>query len=363
MKNTFGNSFSVTIAGESHGSGITVIIDGVQPGIAINEKEISDSLALRRPTGSFSTGRIETDDFSVTSGVFENRTTGTPVCIFIKNSNVRSCDYDRNLIRPGHADYTARLRYHGFEDYRGGGHFSGRITAGICAAGAVASKILAEKGIQIVSRIKKCAGIYDTEISSTVSSEIVGILSGKSFPVLDETAGDKMKIEIEKAASSGDSVGGIAETFVFGLEGGIGEPFFDSVESVLSHAVFSVPGVKGIEFGGGFSLADMRGSEANDGLYSDVDGNVYSVTNNSGGILGGITNGMPIVFSTAIKPTPSISTPQDTVRITDGFPQNAKISVRGRHDPCIVHRAVHVINAVTAIALLDLYQSRFGYEK
>ncbi|MBP5256646.1 MAG: chorismate synthase [Clostridia bacterium] len=360
MKNTFGNNFSVTIAGESHGAGITVIIDGAEPGIELTDGDIGNALSLRRPSGSFSTGRRESDEFTVTSGVFENRTTGTPISIFIKNSDVRSADYDRDFVRPGHADLTARIKYRGFEDYRGGGHFSGRVTAGICAAGAVAGKILAEKGIRVVSRIKRCAGIDDMRIDGAVSDDIFDSLSGKAFPVLDLSAGEKMKDMINLAASAGDSVGGVSETFVFGLRGGIGEPFFDSVESVISHAVFSVPGVKGIEFGGGFALSDMRGSEANDAVYQDG-GKICYESNNSGGINGGITNGMPVVFSAAIKPTPSVSVPQKTVRFINGVPENAFISVKGRHDPCIVHRAVHVITAVTSVAILDLYLSRRGY--
>ena len=361
MKNTFGNIFSVTLAGESHGPCLTVIVDGVRPGVPVTKDDIDRALELRRPHGKISTGRVEDDEFEITSGVYNGYTTGTPVCIIIKNKNVRSEDYETGLLRPGHADLSAFMKYHGFEDRRGGGHFSGRITAAVCAAGAIAEKILFEKGIEVISRIKRCGGVSDAETDS-FSIDDLRRIKEERFPVISREAGEKMRSSIEKASEEGDSVGGVTQTFITGIPGGVGEPFFDSVESVISHAVFSVPGVKGIEFGGGFGLSDVKGSEANDRIYVDDKGKLQTKTNNSGGINGGVTNGMPVVFSVAVKPTPSVSVAQETVRLTEIGAENVKAGIKGRHDPCIVHRAVHVINAVTCIAVLDLIQTRFGYE-
>ena len=356
MKNTIGNNVSLTLYGESHGAGIGAVLDGIAPGIAVDEDFIREKLALRRPFGKISTPRVETDAFQILSGVFEGKTTGTPICIMIPNENTKSKDYERNLMRPGHADLTAFAKYHGFEDYRGGGHFSGRITAGIVAAGAIALSALAKKGIYIGTHISKCAGISDKNFENY--KEDIFALNKKVFATLSEDSAEKMQANILKAKEDGDSVGGILETAVIGLPEGIGEPWFDSVEGMLSHGLFSIPAVKGVEFGEGFALSDMKGSKANDSFYFDENGKIKTKTNNNGGINGGISNGMPIIFRVAIKPTPTISKAQETVNISNG--ENAVISAGGRHDPCIVHRARVVVDSITAIILCDILSGRFG---
>ena len=357
MKNTFGNSVSVTIFGESHGSEIGVVLDGLAPGIQVKEDEIAEKLWLRRPSGSISTKRVEPDHFRIVSGVFNGATTGTPVCILIPNENTKSKDYSgtRSLARPGHADYTAYCKYHGFEDYRGGGHFSGRITAALVAAGAIALSALEGKGILIGTHIARCAGIPDRGFMDL--QEDIRNLSGTGFAVLDNEAAVKMREAMEQAAKEGDSVGGILETAVTGLPAGIGEPWFDSLESVLSHALFSIPAVKGVEFGDGFALSDLRGSDANDS-FAVQDGRITTRTNHNGGINGGISNGMPLLFRCAVKPTPSIYKEQDTA---DFFTQTEKkIVISGRHDPAIVHRARIVADCVTALVLCDVLAQRYG---
>ncbi len=360
MKNSFGNNFTVTIAGESHGDGITVIIDGVIPGVKIDREVIEHALYLRRPSGEVSTKRQEADDFKILSGIFEGYTTGTPIAIFIPNTNTKSKDYSatRPFPRPGHADYSGHVKYMGFEDYRGGGHFSGRITSGIVAAGAIAGEILKKYGIKCGTHVQSCGGVYDRFLNENDYNSDIDILNKLNFPVLDEEAKDAMKKVIKTASENRDSVGGITETVITGLEAGVGEPWFDSVESMISHAVFSVPGIKGIEFGAGFSFAGMTGSKANDPFFMDGD-KIKTKTNNNGGINGGITNGMPILFRCAVKPTPSIYKEQQTVNMLTG--EDAAIEIVGRHDPAIIHRASIVITSVTNIAILDLLTTRFGY--
>ncbi len=357
MKNTYGNSIGITIAGESHGEGICVILDGIGAGFRVDEEFIKAQLSLRRPSGKESTGRVEGDSFRIISGVFEGYTTGTPVCIVIENTSQRSHDYSktRYKARPSHADYTAHVKYKGYEDYRGGGHFSGRITSGIVAAGAIAIGILKEKGIAIGTHVKSCANVGDRDFSEY--SKDIEYLSDKNFPVLDMCAEKLMREEIAKAKAELDSVGGVTETAVIGLPSGIGEPWFDSVESRISHMMFSVPAVKGIEFGKGFELSGMRGSEANDPFHME-NGEIRTLTNNNGGINGGITNAMPIIFRCAVKPTPSILREQDTVDMSTG--ENCKLTVEGRHDPAIVHRAAVVINSATALCILDMMAERYG---
>ncbi|MBO5020965.1 MAG: chorismate synthase, partial [Clostridia bacterium] len=336
MKNTLGQNVTITLFGESHGAALGAVIDGLAPGIAVDEEFISAQLSLRRPVGSISTPRVENDKFEILSGVFEGKTTGTPICIVIPNENTKSKDYSemRSKARPGHADFTAYEKYHGFEDYRGGGHFSGRITAGIVAAGAIAISALKNKGIYIGTHISRCGGIDDAKFSDLKTE--IDALNKKQFAVLDDNKAEQMIDAITKAKNSGDSVGGVLETAVSGMPAGVGEPWFDSMESLLSHALFSIPAVKGVEFGEGFKLSDMLGSEANDSLYLDCD-TVKTKTNNNGGINGGITNGMPIILRTAVKPTPTISKEQETIDFINR--ENAVIAAGGRHDPCIVHRA------------------------
>ena len=355
MKNTFGNSVALTVFGESHGNMIGAVIDGLPAGITVNEEFISHQLDLRRPYGKISTPRHEADKFEIASGVFNNKTTGTPICIIIPNENTKSKDYTYGIARPGHADYTAYCKYKGFEDYRGGGHFSGRITAGIVASGAIAISALANKGIKIGTHIKKCANVEDADFGDYISD--IDVLNNKLFAVLDDKKGEEMIKKIEEVASQNDSVGGVLETVVTGLPAGVGEPWFDSVESMLSHALFSVPAVKGVEFGAGFECASMVGSEMNDAFFYDGD-IIGTVTNNNGGINGGITNGMPLLFKCAIKPTPTISKEQGTVDFIKN--ENTMIKVGGRHDPCIVHRARVVVDSVTALVLCDLLSQKFG---
>lgn len=356
MKNTIGNSLTVTLFGESHGKAIGALIDGIASGISIDEEFIASQLSRRRPKDAISTPRREKDEFKILSGVFEGHTTGTPICIEIPNADTHSPDYDKMkyTMRPSHADYTANCRYNGFQDYRGGGHFSGRITAGLVAAGAIVIPALNKKGIYIGAHIKNIAGVLDNDFSS--DRDIIDI-SKKDFPVLDENTASAMREKILDARSHGDSVGGIIETAVIGMPAGVGEPWFDTIEGMLSHAIFSVPAVKGIEFGLGFGFADKTGSAANDRMYAEQ-GLVKCYTNNNGGILGGITNGMPILFRTVIKPTPTISVEQKTVDISDM--SNTVLAARGRHDPCIVHRAAVVIESVTALVIADILSSKYG---
>ncbi|MBQ7362878.1 MAG: chorismate synthase [Clostridia bacterium] len=357
MKNTFGSNITVTLFGESHGEMIGAVIDGLTPGIVIDDDYIREKLALRRPSGTISTARREPDDYRIVSGAFGGFTTGTPLTVLIENTNTKSSDYEslRYTPRPGHADYTAECKYNGYQDRRGGGHFSGRVTAALVAAGAIISSALEASGVMIGTHISSLGGICDRPFACTESD--IAILSKKNFPVIDGNAAEKMRKAIEAAAAEGDSVGGILETAVIGLPAGLGEPWFDTVEGVLSHALFSVPGIKGIEFGAGFGFANMRGSEANDPFRFE-DGRVVTATNNNGGINGGITNGMPVIFRCAVKPTPSIFKRQDTVDLKSG--ENTTLELRGRHDPAIIHRARAVVDAVTAIAIADLLASRYG---
>jgi len=360
MKNTFGTSLTVTLFGESHGEAIGAILDGLAPGIPVEEEYLRHRLTLRRPAGAISTARREADEFRILSGVFEGRTTGTPLCILIPNTAAHSADYAaaRALARPGHADYTAFCKYHGFEDYRGGGHFSGRLTAALVAAGALVQSALAACGIRIGTHVLRCGGVPDRPFSegAALAGEI-DVLDARAFGVLDEVAGERMIAAVTAAAAEGDSVGGVTETAVVGVPAGVGEPWFDALESTLSHILFSVPAVKGVEFGDGFDLAGLRGSEANDPFRLDG-GRVVTASNHNGGINGGITNGMPIRFRCAVKPTPSIFREQQTVDFLAN--EEATLTLRGRHDPAVVHRARVVIDSVTALALADALVLRFG---
>ncbi|MBP1743261.1 MAG: chorismate synthase [Firmicutes bacterium] len=354
MSGTWGSNIKFSIFGESHGKAIGITIDGLKPGIGLDLDYIRREMDRRAPGKSdLSTQRQEGDSFEILSGLFNGRTTGTPLCAIIRNSDQRSGDYEKTkaLMRPSHADYTGHVKYRAFNDYRGGGHFSGRLTAPLVFAGAVCRQILEAKGILIGSHIRSIGSIEDRGFSLTgIDQETLRSLREKSFPVLDDGAVEAMQKEILDAKEDRDSVGGVIEAAAVNLPAGIGEPFFDSLESTLAHILFSVPGVKGLEFGAGFAIAGMRGSEANDECHVE-DGKLRMYTNNNGGILGGITNGMPLVFRVAVKPTPSIGRPQRTVNIDKM--ENETIEIAGRHDPCIVTRAVPVIEAVTAMALLD----------
>ena len=357
MKNTFGYSVAVTLFGESHGEAIGAILDGMAPGVVVDRDYIAHMLTLRRPSGKISTPRQERDAFQLLSGVVNGKTTGTPITILIPNENVKSGDYAQmaTVARPSHADFTAQCKYHGYQDTRGGGHFSGRITAARVAAGAICKYVLEQKGIWIGTHVKRCAGISDRDFQDLQGD--VEFLRQKEFAVLDESAEEKMRQAILAAAAEGDSVGGILETAIIGMPTGIGEPWFDSVESMLSHMLFSIPAVKGIEFGAGFSIADLKGSESNDPMKMEH-GRIITTTNNNGGINGGITNGMPIIFRTAIKPTPTIFKPQNTVDFHTMT--ETVLEPKGRHDPAIVHRARVVQDAAAAIVLCDALALRFG---
>ena len=361
MKNSIGSSIIFTLFGESHGPAVGAVIDGLAPGIRIDAEAMALHLEHRRPYGSISTARRETDDLQIVSGVYEGRTTGTPLCIMIPNKDQRSRDYEktRALARPGHADYTAYAKYHGYEDPRGGGHFSGRITAALVAAGSICITALRDKGIDIGTHISRLGGISDRSLGQSAEelSRDIAELNGKRFAVLDDSRAEAMQEAVMAAASDGDSIGGILETAVTGLPPGIGEPWFDTLEGVLSHGLFSIPGIKGVQFGGGFDLADIRGSAYND-AFRMQDGRVVSVTNNNGGINGGISNGMPVTFRCAVKPTPSISKEQATVDFINK--EDAAIKTGGRHDPAIIHRVRAVVDAVTAMVLADMLAQRYG---
>ena len=361
MKNTLGENFSVTIFGESHGPYIGVVLDGIAPGIDVNKDFINHQLDLRRPSGKISTKRVETDEFILASGVFNDKTTGTPLTILIPNSVQHSKDYEKTatLARPGHADYTANVKYHGFQDFRGGGHFSGRITAALVAAGGIIIPELEKKGIKIGTHIKSLGGIKDRNFEDYQKD--IDFLGGTNFPVLDADKSEQMKTLAEKIAAEGDSVGGVLESVILGMPAGVGEPWFGTLESELSYALFSIPAIKGVQFGDGFDMVDSRGSEFNDSLQIVQDNGkskVITKTNHNGGINGGISNGMPILFRCAVKPTPSIYKTQDTIDMSKN--ENAKLNIQGRHDPAIIHRARIVVDSVASFVIYDALAGRFG---
>lgn len=359
MKNTIGNSIALTLFGESHGAEIGATVSGLAPGIDVNTEFISHQLSLRRPSGNISTARVEEDEYRIISGVKRGKTTGAPLTVIIPNTKQYPGDYDEILRtpRPGHADYTAECKYHGYEDLSGGGQFSGRLTAPIVAVGAILIDALAKKGIYIGTHIRSVAGVSDRDFDTDKLTEEIKALGDMPFAVLDADAGERMKQEIRNAGIDGDSVGGVLECAVAGLPSGLGEPWFDSMESVIAHAMFSIPGIKGVEFGAGFGISAMRGSDANDAFeYSGE--RIVTATNNNGGINGGITNGMPVIFRVAAKPTPSISRAQNTVDVTER--RNTVMEIRGRHDPAIVHRARVVVDSLTATVLADMLALRYG---
>ena len=355
MSGMWGSKIKLSIFGESHGNAIGITIDGLPAGFSIDMDKIMMEMARRAPgTSSFSTPRKESDIPEILSGYFEGKTTGTPLCAIIRNSNTKSKDYSKlkDVMRPGHADYTGAVRYKGFNDYRGGGHFSGRITAPLVFAGAICKQILEVKGIIVSAHINSIGKIKDCSfLESDISDELLNSFKEKELPLINTKLEDEMRQEILSARSSGDSIGGTIECAILGVSPGIGDPFFDSVESTLAHLMFSVPAVKGIEFGKGFDISKMRGSEANDEYYLE-NGNIKTKTNNNGGILGGITNGMPIIFNVAIKPTASIFKEQNAVNIVTM--EETTLCIEGRHDPCIVQRALPVIEAVAAIGITEL---------
>lgn len=358
MSGMWGSKIKLSIFGESHGNAIGITIDGLPAGFSIDMDKIMMEMARRAPgKSSLSTPRKESDIPEILSGYFEGKTTGTPLCAIIRNSNTKSKDYSKlkDVMRPGHADYTGAVRYKGFNDYRGGGHFSGRITAPLVFAGAICKQILEVKGIIVSAHINSIGKIKDCSfLEGDISDELLNSFKENELPLINTKLEDEMRQEILSTRSSGDSIGGTIECAILGVSPGIGDPFFDSVESTLAHLMFSVPAVKGIEFGKGFDISKMRGSEANDEYYLE-NGNIKTKTNNNGGILGGITNGMPIIFNVAIKPTASIFKEQKAVNIITM--EETTLCIEGRHDPCIVQRALPVIEAVAAIGITELMNS------
>lgn len=352
MSATWGNKLKITVFGESHSAGIGVVLDGLPAGVKLDLDAVKAEMARRAPNGGeFSTPRKEGDEFEILCGVMDGVTEGTPVCAVIRNTNTKSSDYAqlKDVMRPSHADYGYRVKYASNNDYRGGGASSGRLTAPIVFAGAVAKQLLAAKGIRVLSHILSVADVEDKKFSITVGDEEINALKGAVLPLLDKSKEEDIKKEIASARADGDSVGGRIECAVVGVKAGLGDPMFDSIESVLSSLLFSVPAVKGVEFGNGFSMTKYRGSEVNDSWYFDEKGEVRTRTNNNGGILGGISTGMPIVFNVAVKPTASVFKEQDTVNMATR--ENVKLSLKGRHDPCIVVRAIPVIEAAAALAV------------
>lgn len=352
MSGVWGNKLKISVFGESHSAAIGVVVDGVPAGLKIDFDEIKVQMARRAPNGGeFSTPRTEADEVEILCGVMDGVAEGTPICAVIRNTNVKSKDYSqlRDVMRPSHADYGYKVKYDGFNDYRGGGASSGRLTAPLVFAGAIARQLLKNKGIQVVSHILSVADVKDRRFGTEITAEEISSLKSAVLPLLDKSKEDDVRKVIASARADGDSVGGRIECAVTGLKAGLGDPLFDSIESVLSSLLFSVPAVKGVEFGNGFGITEMRGSEANDSWHYGEDGVLRTLTNNNGGVLGGITTGMPVVFNVAIKPTASIFKEQDTVNVATG--ENVKLSLKGRHDPCIVVRALPVIEAATALAV------------
>lgn len=355
MSSEFGEKIKISIFGESHGEAIGCVIDGLPSGVKLDIDEIYADMSRRAPgNDKFATPRLEKDIPHILSGVLDNTTTGAPLAMVIENTNTRSGDYSNlmTLPRPSHSDYPAYVKYNGFNDVRGGGHFSGRLTAPLVFAGAVAKQILKTKGVFIGAHIAQVGNVCDTPFDkNNIEKSLLDKLTASKFSVIDDSVEDKMRAEIEDARMAQDSVGGIIECAVIGVPTGVGGNMFSTVESRLSSILFGVPAVKGVEFGDGFAFASMRGSQAND-PYCVKDGKVAVKTNRNGGILGGITTGAPIVFRTAIKPTASISQPQQSVNLQTM--EEETLVIKGRHDPCIVPRAVPVIEAAAAVGLLDI---------
>lgn len=357
MKNNFGTNISMTIFGESHGPCIGITLDGLPAGFKINLERIKEDMEKRKAKGSISTQRHEDDEVEIVSGFFNGYTTGTALTILIQNKNTQSKDYSdiQYRLRPGHADFSAYEKYHGFQDYRGGGHFSGRLTAPIVAAGSICRQILETKNILIGSHIEQLYALHDAPFSNNIDElkKQIQTLNKKEFASLDEQVAQNMEQAILEAKNEQDSIGGILESAIINLPAGIGEPFFDSIESILAHLLFSIPAVKGVSFGAGFQMASKKGSEANDAFI--MNDTIQTKTNNNGGINGGISNGMPIIIHTCIKPTPSIYKTQETVDYKTKESQT--LNIKGRHDPCILHRARIVVDSMIAFGILDLLMS------
>lgn len=356
----YGKSIQISLFGESHGKNIGITITNLPAGISLNLELIDEFLKKRRPKSNISTPRQEKDEYQIVSGYFNGLTTGSPLTFIIPNKDTRSKDYTPHILRPSHADFTANEKYDGHQDYRGSGHFSGRITTPIVILGAICTQILENKGITIASHIASIKDLKDESFLTTqVNKETLKTLQQSDFPLLDSSKEESFRQTILNAKEDKDSVGGTIETCILGVSPGYGEPFFDSIESQLAHLLFSVPAIKGVEFGRGFDITTLFGSEANDSFIME-NGSIKTKTNNSGGIQGGISNGMPITFKVAVKPTASIGKKQETVDISKM--ENTTLELQGRHDPCIVHRVIHVINAITAYGVLEAIVRNEGYK-
>ena len=354
MSSMYLSNLKASIFGQSHSAGIGVVIDGLPAGESVDLDALQAFMARRAPGGNaWSTTRREADAPEILSGLVNGKTCGAPLAAVIRNSNTRSQDYDnlRDMPRPGHADYTAHVKYGGFQDVSGGGHFSGRLTAPLCIAGGIAKQILERKGIYIGAHLYRVGKVQDAAFDPVnLDEETLKAAAGKAFPVLDDAAGEEMQAQIQAAKEDQDSVGGVIECAAIGMPVGLGDPMFDGMENRIARIVFAIPAVKGLEFGAGFGVAEMRGSENNDEYYMDGD-RVRTHTNNAGGILGGITSGMPLIFRAAVKPTPSIGKIQNSVSLSKK--EDAQLEIKGRHDPCIAPRAVPVMEAALALAILD----------
>ena len=355
MSSSFGKNIKVSVFGESHGQGIGIVVDGFPAGEKIDINLLRRFMSRRAPgKNKFGTKRNEDDEVQFLSGIINNTLTGSPLSGIILNTNQRSGDYKNlELIpRPSHADFTAYVKYKGFADMRGGGHFSGRITAPICIAGGIAKQILESRNIYVGAHLLSIGNLEDEKYDSVnLNKDILKIVEERDFPTIDEETSTNMKELIEELRMSGDSIGGIIEAGVLGLPIGLGNPMFDGVENNIAKVMFGIPGVKGLEFGSGFEGTKLKGSVHNDDFILE-DGKVVTNTNNNGGIIGGITNGMPLLLKVAMKPTPSISKEQNSVNLVSK--EEEKLVIKGRHDPCIAVRAVPVVEAVVAITLLDL---------
>ena len=357
MSSIIKGNISLSVYGESHNPTMGIVIDGLPAGISIDKSLIDNELKKRRPQNEMSTARVELDEYEFISGYFNDKTTGAPLCIQVKNNNYNSNNYKRGDVRPSQSDYSAYLKYNGFNDYRGGGHLSGRLTVLYVIAGAICKQILTKKGIKIASHVKQIKDLVDDDFDTNDLTKQMLYLHQQAFPVLNENTKEKMEKLIKDVAKNNDSVGGIIETVIYPMPAKIGEPLFDSLESQISRYIFAIPAIKGISFGLGFDYIYETGKSAND-IWTIKDRHYQTITNHDGGINGGISNGMPITFKVIVKPTPSIKQVQDSINILEG--KETKIEIEGAHDPAIVARCSVVIEAMTAFSLLDLIISQDG---
>ena len=358
MSSFFGQHLKISLFGQSHGEAIGVTVDCFPAGMTIDTQRLQAEMARRAPgQNAMTTSRKEADAPEFLSGVREGRPTGQPICAILRKTNTRSGDYGDgvDLVRPGHADYTGHVRYYGFEDWRGGGHFSGRLTAPIVLAGALCSQWLEGQGVRIACHVQQLGQVKDASFLQANPAADYTYMKSMALPVLNAGIDIAMQEAVMAARAQGDSIGGVLECMITGLPAGLGAPFFDSMESVLAHLMFSIPAVKGVEFGEGFGFAQMLGSQANDPFRMEGD-RVVTDSNHSGGVNGGITNGMPLIFRCAVRATPSIAQEQQTVSLKKH--ENATLAIRGRHDPCILPRAVPVVEAMAAIAVMEMWKER-----